>query len=297
MTDLPSQNRTLGIVAAITVVLIWATWLVVSRTGAQSDLTSYDLAALRYGVSSLFALPIVLYFKPWKTISPVKILAVSFMLGPVYILCVFKAFEFAPAAHGGIFMNGALPAVTLLISAIWFKAKTHKKQLLGVVLILFGAYLAVADVSSLSIEGAWLGDLLFLLAAVFFSIYLVLGRWWSISTTQVLLCSSIVNAVYYLPIWYFFLPSGFSSASVPQIWLQTVYQGLLPGLFGLVLVAYATRNIGPPATAAFMAAVPALGTLLGALFLKEYPGWMGWLSLFVLTPGILLVAFSRQSER
>ncbi len=291
MTLIPDRNMLPGYLAAFSVTLIWATWLVASRTGAQSSLTPYDLAALRYGVSAVVALPLVLYFKPWRTMSFKRIAVVSILLGPQYILAVFFGFEFAPAAHGGIFMNGALPAITLLISWIWLKESAHRWQLLGVVLIFTGTLLAAADVSAISVVGAWRGDLLFIIAGVFFAGYLVVGRLWNISTMQVLLCSSVVNAIYYVPIWFFFLPTGFADAAQSQILLQTLYQGLIPGLLGLVLVAYATRNIGASSTAAFMAAVPTLGTVLGVVFLSEVPGMAGWLSLFVLTPGILLVAF------
>jgi len=268
MPNTDSQNAALGYTAAIAVTLIWATWLVASRAGAQSPLTPYDLAALRYGVSSIVALPIVLYFKPWQSMTLKRIALVSFMLGPVYILCVFLAFDYAPAAHGGIFMNGALPALTLVISWILFKQRASKVQVLGVLMIIVGAILAAADAAELSLVDG---------------------------LTQVLFCSSIVNAVLYVPIWYWFLPSGISEATQSQFLLQTLYQGLIPGLVGLLLVATATRNIGPSATAAFMAAVPTLGSILGMVFLNEMLGSLGWLSLAILTPGILLTVFNSKS--
>ncbi|MDH3742985.1 MAG: hypothetical protein OER56_15455, partial [Hyphomicrobiales bacterium] len=95
----------LGCLAAFSVVFIWSSWLVASRSGALSGLTVYDLAALRYGISGLLASPFVLYFKPWRTLSIGRIAVLTMLLGPVYILLVFNAFVFAPAAHGGIFMN------------------------------------------------------------------------------------------------------------------------------------------------------------------------------------------------
>ena len=284
----------LGYVAAIAVVLIWSSWLVVSRSGAQSSLTVYDLAVLRYGVSAILALPFVLYYKPWRTMSPNRIAVLTFLLSPVYILLVFGGFSYAPASHGGIFMNGALPALTLLIGYIWLKQHTQSAQWLGVVLIIIGATLAVADASQLSLTDSWRGDLFFFIAAIFFSLYLILARLWHISTTQVLLCSSIINAVLFVPVWFAFLPSGFADASTFQIGLQTFYQGLIPNMIGLLLVAYAVRNIGSAATAAFMAAVPGMGTLLSLVFLGEVPGLLGWTSLMVLSPGILLVALPKE---
>ena len=294
------ENQTrkpwLGYSAAVAVSFIWATWLVASRSGAKSSLTIYDLAAFRYGISAVFALPFVLYFKPWQQMSLTRIAIVSTLLGPVYILLVFGAFIHAPAAHGGIFMNGALPAVTLLIGWLWLSEKISVWQVAGMLLIIVGATLAAADSVKLAIGPSWLGDLMFLAGGVFFSGYLVVGRLWNITTSQVLLCSSVVNAVLYVPIWYLFLPSGIGSASDDQLKLQVLYQGLIPGLIGLLLVATAARNIGSSATAAFMASVPALGTILSMFYLHEFPGTLGWISLFILTPGILIIALANKRQ-
>ncbi len=289
MSTEPSRNPVLGYTAAITITFIWATWLVASRAGAQSALTVYDLAALRYGVSSIVALPIVLYYKPWRSMSWQRMAGLSFLLGPVYILCVFLAFEFAPAAHGGIFMNGALPAITLFVSWKLLKQRVHGFQIVGVLLIIAGATLAVVDAAELSLKDAWIGDGLFLIAAVFFSGYMIAARLWNVTTTQILFCSSIINAILFVPLWYWLLPTGIYDVTRPQLLLQTLYQGLIPGLIGLLLVALATRHLGPSTTAAFMAAVPALGSVLGVIILNEMLGGLGWLSVLVLTLGILLV--------
>ena len=279
-----------GCLAAGAVVFIWALWLVVSRAGAQSTLNAYDLTAIRYGISAVASLPIVLYYKPWRSMSLKRIAGLSLLLGPLYILCVYFAFDYAPAAHGGVYMNGAMPAITLFLSFLFLQQKSTSIQLFGVGLIFSGTLLTAADVSGLSIPGAWRGDLLFIVAAVFFSGYLVVARAWSVTPTQVMLCGSLINAIIFVPIWYWWLPSGLAQADGAQLALQIFYQGLIPGLLGLVLVAVATKNIGPAATSAFIAAVPGLGAVLGAIFLNEVPGTLGWLSLVVLTVGILMVS-------
>lgn len=59
-TASPSQFT--GYAAAWTIVFVWSFWLVVSRVAQNSGLTIYDLAALRYGLASLVALPLGHYF-------------------------------------------------------------------------------------------------------------------------------------------------------------------------------------------------------------------------------------------
>jgi drug/metabolite transporter (DMT)-like permease len=290
-----SNKPLLGYISAGAVALIWATWLVVTRSGAQSTLTVFDLAALRYGVSAVFALPLVLYFKPWKSMPIRRIVILTFLLSPIYILFVFGGFVYAPAAHGGIFMNGVLPAFTLLIGWYWLSEKVSLVQMIGVIGIIIGASLAVADASKLSLFDSWIGDLMFVIAAIFFSAYLVVSRLWHIKTLQILMCSSVINAIIFIPIWFYLLPSGMAQATESQLLTQTLYQGLIPNLLGLLLVATAVRHVGPAATAAFMAAVPGLGTILSLIFLGEEPGVLGWLSLAILTPGIVMVAVIRKS--
>ena len=73
----------LGLTAGISVVFIWSFWLVVTRSGVSSTLTIYDFAAFRYGLSSLIALPVVLYFKPWVKISLFRVIIITFLLGPI----------------------------------------------------------------------------------------------------------------------------------------------------------------------------------------------------------------------
>jgi len=285
-----------GYCAAALVLLIWSGWLVVSRSGAQSALSIYDLAMIRYCVSSIIALPLVLYFKPWETMSPARMIVLSILLSPLYILLVFGGFIFAPAAHGGIFMNGVLPVMTLTVGWLWLAEKPLAQQIIGVFLIIIGTGLATVDASTLLIGNSWIGDLMFLGGAVFFSVYMVAGRVWRISPMQILLCGSVINAVFFFPIWYLFLPSGLQVAEKGDLYLQLFYQGIVPSLIGLLLVTYAVRSIGSPATAAFMAAVPAGGTILSFVFLSESPGVLGWFSLIPLTIGILMVALVRKGE-
>jgi drug/metabolite transporter (DMT)-like permease len=281
-----------GITCALCVLFIWSSWLVVSRYGVLSNLTIFDLAALRYGISGIIVLPIVLYYKPWKTISIFKIIILSILLGPIYMLFVFGGFIYSPAAHSGVFMNGSLPLMTMIISYVWLKEKASALQLIGISLILVGATLIVIDGTHLNIAKSWLGDTLFLIAGIFFSGYMVVSKVWRIKTTELFLCSSLVNCIFYIPIWYIFLPKNINQVSNNELLIQGLYQGIVPTLIGLILVTIAVRNIGSSSTSAFLAGVPGLATILSMLFLNEYLGLFGWLGLLLLTPGILTVAIN-----
>jgi drug/metabolite transporter (DMT)-like permease len=283
----------LGLSAGIVVVFIWSFWLVVTRAGVSSTLTIYDFAAFRYGLSSIIALPFVLYFKPWKTISLVRTFILTVLLGPLYILCVFSGFIYAPASHGGIFMNGLMPVITLIFGYILLRQRIFLQQMLGAFVILLGTFLVIYDGLAVSFSNTWVGDLLFIIGAIFFSFYVVISRLWSITMTQLLFCGSILNALLYLPVWWFFLPHGFVGVPNDILALQMIYQGFIPNLVGIFFITYASQQIGSASTSAVLSAVPPIGSILGLLILNETLGFYGWLSLLLITPGILAVVLKK----
>jgi drug/metabolite transporter (DMT)-like permease len=291
--SLDSQTRTtnpaLGIASAIVIVFIWSGWLVVTKAGAESTLTIFDIAALRFGLSGLVSLPIVVYFRAWRGLPFHRVAILAVLAGVPYVLLSYTAFTFAPAAYGGVFMNGVLPAMALALGWLWLKERPRRLQVIGAALIIAGAVLAAVDTSGSAASGAWIGAVLFLVAALSFSIYLILNRLWQLTAPQILLSLSVVSAILYVPIWYLFLPSNLAEAPASQIVLQGAYQ-MLPNLVGFNLLAIAVRNVGAPVTAAIMSAVPSLGAVLGLVLLGETLGALTWIGILILSLGILLTA-------
>ncbi len=289
-----SPSAVSGYAAAWIIVFVWSFWLIVSRVANQSGLTIYDLAAMRYGLASLIALPLCLYYKPWRGMSLKQIAVLSFILGPIYILFVFGGFLFAPAAHGGIFMNGMLPLVSIIIGLLFLGNRPSLRQGIGAALILISAIVLAWGGGVIAYQGAWVGDLMFVIGALFFTTYVILSERWKLGAMQVIFCGTVVNAVIYLPIWAIWLPSGLADAPVLPLLLQAVYQGFVPNLIGLIFIAHASRTIGNANTSSILAAVPGVGGLLGALILGESLSVLSTAALVLLTVGLLISVRKRR---
>jgi drug/metabolite transporter (DMT)-like permease len=283
-----SSSHVTGYAAAWCIVLVWSFWLIVSRVANDSGLTVYDLAALRYGLASLIAVPLCIYYKPWRGLHLFQIAVLSFILGPVYILFVFSGFLYAPAAHGGIFMNGLLPLISILFAIILMRVLPSVKQVVGGLLILVSAIVLAWDASVTSSADAWIGDVLFLTGALFFSAYMILAERWRLGAMQIIFCGTVVNAAIYMPIWALWLPSGMADAPFGPFMLQAIYQGFVPNLIGLLFVAHASRTIGNGNTSFILAAVPGGGAILGALILGETLNLPSIIALVILTAGLLM---------
>jgi len=291
-----TANAAVGYSSAFIIMFIWAGWLVTSRAGVQSALTIHDIMAFRFGIAAVIAAPAVLYVKPWRSMTLRQIIIVTFLLGIPYTVTLFKAFDTAPAAHAAVFMNGILPALTIALAYILFSERPRIFQLIGTVLIIIGASCAAFGSVGFDFATTWPGDLLFILAGLFFAVYMTINRLWHLSMTQIWLCGSILNAILFIPVWWLFLPSGIAETPPDQLLLQMGYQGIVPNIIGLVLISVAVRNIGPSTTAAMMSGVPAFSAVLGFVFLGEALSWLGIVSLLILTPGIIIASLPAKPE-
>jgi len=283
------KNLIVGIAAAISVVFFWSAWVVISRFGVTNSLTIYDLAGFRFGVGAVIALPYIIWRKTWQGLTIPRMLVLTVTAGIPYALLAYAGFVYAPAAHGGVFMNGSLPIFTALFGWIWTGQRSHSSQIAGMGLILTGVVLVGYDgIVSSGSSATLLGDVLFLSAIILFAVFMVANKVWQITPGQVLFSVTLVSAIIYTPIWMLHLESNLAAAPIREIFLQAAYQGLIPSVIGISFLNIAVHHIGADKTSAFISAVPVLAALLAIPFLGEMPGYQAWLGMVMVTAGILL---------
>jgi drug/metabolite transporter (DMT)-like permease len=284
------QNHMLiGVAAAISVVLFWSGWIVVSRLGVTNSLTVYDIAGFRFCVGAAVALPYIIWRRTWQGLTPMRVLVLTLTAGVPYALLSYFGFKYAPAAHGGVFLNGCLPLFTTLFGWIWVGQRSRSSQLGGLGVILIGVIL-VGYEGFLSSSGGmtWFGDLLFVAAIALFALFMVANRVWTITPGQVLFSVTIVSAAIYIPIWLLWLDSNLAAAPRSEILLQGLYQGLVPSVLGISCLNIAVRRLGANTTSVFLSAVPVVAALAAIPILQEMPGLPAWIGMITVTFGILL---------
>ena len=282
-------NIILGGVAALCVVFFWSGWIVISRLGVTNHLTVYDVTGLRHGIGAAVALPYIIWSRAWRGLTFLRTLILTLTAGVPYALLAYFGLVYAPAAHGGVFLNGCLPIFTSIFTWIWIGQRSRVSQIVGLGIILAGVILVGYEGFVSSGGGmTWVGDFLFLGAIALFALFMVANRVWSVNPGQVIFAATIVSAVYYVPIWLFWLDSNLSVAPASEILLQGAYQGLVPGVLGISCLNIAVRQIGPRATSVFLSSVPVVAALTAIPILNELPGLPAWIGMIVVTFGILL---------
>jgi len=288
--------RRRGFLAAAGVVLCWSGFNIVSRFGSRGTFTPYDIAALRFGVSALIALPFFLRLARFEDGGKYLMLALCGGIG--YSLLVYAGFAHAPTAHAAVFVNGGIPFWTVLILAVLSGFRVAPMTLVALLVSLAGIAL-IAWESIFVTTGAshWLGDGLFLLAAATWAVFGLLMRRWRIPPTLAITAVAVFSAALFLPIYLLFLPKTILAAPPGAIALQAVYQGIVAALCAGWMYSYATQSIGPTQASMMLALVPGLSAAGGAWLLGEPLGTVGMVGIAVVSGGALLGALANRPSR
>ncbi len=101
------MNFAIGAAWGLFAISIWAGWFIVTRFSAASNLTAYDLVALRYGVTLVVLLPFLIRIRSRiALLRPADILMIALGSGATFSVCITAGVAFAPAAEGAALTPG-----------------------------------------------------------------------------------------------------------------------------------------------------------------------------------------------
>lgn len=289
------SERVKGFAAVVSVVLIWSSFNIISRSGSLHHLTPYDLAALRFGVSGIIALPLFIYRVPFKEWGRYTVLAVFGGLG--YCIFSYAGFAFAPTAHASLFISGGIPFWAVFLGYAFFR--TSVKRITIIALAISGAGLILIGGESIfsnKTQDQWIGDLLFFAGGACYAIFGLFIQRWQTKPLDTILGLATISMLIYIPIYLIFLPENIQNISWHQIELQSFAQGIMAGLVAGILFAYAVLRIGPCESGMILALMPGLTTLGAAYFLSEAANVETIIGVSLVTIGAILGAKARNNE-
>ncbi len=157
MVDTSSQGearrKTLGAAAALSVVLIWASWLISTRHSVGAGLGPLDLSLLRYGIPALVLTPVW-----WRTglfpkgaMGPIALMVLG--SGAPFFQLVAFGMRHTPASAAGVLLPGLMPLAVALIGMAFLGERPDRWRRFGMAAILSGGVLLLLD----SLRGGSLG--------------------------------------------------------------------------------------------------------------------------------------------
>ena len=286
-------SRTVGILCGFAVILLFSGFTLVSRLGLPSSLHVLDIAALRFGVSGMLLLPVLLHYGRagirWRDAA-----ALTFTGGLGFALFAYHGFALAPAAHGAVLLHGTLPLFTFVLAWLASSATASGRRTFGLATILAGVVAMAWDSVAASDRQQLLGDGSLLLASICWSAYGLLARRLGLPPARSAAIVAVLSMCCYLPV-YLLLPDR-NLLQVPwrELALQALFQGVLIGAVSIFVYSRAVATLGAMETALFTAAVPGVTTVMAVLLLGEVPGVPGWTGVVVVTAGMAIALGSRK---
>jgi drug/metabolite transporter (DMT)-like permease len=286
-----------GALFGLAAFLIWAGNIVVAGLGLRSDLTPWDISAIRFGVAGLILAPYLM--RRGFAIDRLGWIGVLALVlgGAPTVLLANAGLLFAPASHAGALFPGVMPLVVAVLAAVILKEAFTLQKKAGFVLIATGV-VGIVSVSGATIGTTQnIGHLLFLASALAFACYTVAMRRARLEGLHAAAISAVGSMLIYLPPYAMVAGAGIFDAAPSAIALQAVVQGLLTAVISYVVYGLAVSILGASSGAAFAASCPAITALMAIPILGEWPSSADWCAIALISAGVYVVSGGPMARR
>lgn len=280
-------SKTIGILCAVVIVLLFAGFTLISRLGFSSALKLPDIAALRFGIGGLILLPVFLRHG-LSGVAWYRAAGLAFAGGLGFALFAYTGFYFAPASHGAVLLHGTLPLTTFAIIYLTSRERIRFAQLLGLSIIALGIAAMAWDSLAGATPRQLIGDGALLLASICWSSYGVAVKRLGLVPLRAASIVAFFSMCCFLPV-YFVLPGkALFAAGWHDILIQGVFQGVCLGVVSIFVYTRAVASLGAKETALFTAAVPCITTAAAIPLLSEMPGAAAIVGVVLVTAGMVI---------
>ncbi len=257
----------------------------------NDGLTPSDLILLRYLVAGPLMLRVLIYFGVsdlaglgWR-----RGVIFAALGGPSFTLLQTAGLAFAPLAHGGVITPAAVAIISTVLATVMLHERPGLVRLAGSGLLLVGIVLIGWDgLRAASGQKVWLGDLLFLAAAVAWALFSVLVRRWRVDALRAITVVSTLSALVTVPVYLATIGTAHILALPRDALLtQGLVQGGMHGVLATLGFTHAIWALGVSRAVFFAAVVPVVSVLIGIPLLHEIPSLQQWFGVGLATAGLL----------
>ncbi|AOA57066.1 DMT family transporter [Acinetobacter larvae] len=264
------STRNQGYLFVTITMLIWGGFTITSRLNAMWHISAWDITALRFGLAFCILLPILCIKKDiaflWQNKQPFVLAMVG---GVAYCLTCYSAFQYVPAAHAAIFLNGCVPLCTAVAGYVLFKYPFGRDTWLSLLIML--SAIAVMSYLMYQMTGVAfsLGDGLFFISAILWGIFTVLLRQWQITAWHAMTGVAIWSAIIYIPLYLLFIPKHLSDAESIHLVVQTLFHGIMVVMIATLSYVEAIKRLGAFKAGSIVTLAPFIAALVAVPLLNE----------------------------
>jgi drug/metabolite transporter (DMT)-like permease len=210
--------------------------------------------------------------------------------GAPTVLLANAGLLFAPAAHAGALFPGVMPLMTTVLAALILKEAFTLQKRVGFGLILSGIVCIVWGSGTSFGTSQTIGHLLLLGSALAFACYTVALRWARLDGLHAAAISAVGSMLLFLPPYVLMAQGSMFEAPLSAIALQALVQGLLTAVVSYIVYGRAVSILGASSGAAFAASCPAMTALMAIPILGEWPTFIDWVAIALISIGVYVVS-------
>ena len=262
------STKAQGYVFVIITMIIWGSFSLLARLNANWGISAWDIIAIRFSVSALLLLPILIYQGKHRFLWSKKAFCLAIFGGVGYSTLVYSAFLLAPVAHGAVFLNGMIPVATALLMLVWLKKRPDTATKIA----LFIICLTLVGMTVLMImtgQTFGMGDGLFILCALSWGIYGILVKESAFSAWQVMCATAIWSAIIYLPLYGLFFEPMLSGVKPHHLIIQGVFHSLIVMILATMTYALAVERLGAFMAGGIASIAPFMSAIIAVPLLGE----------------------------
>ncbi|ADZ89658.1 DMT family transporter [Marinomonas mediterranea] len=264
-----SDNNTIkGISLGVLASLIWGSWPVFSKVASLQHLSPVDIVTLRFIVSGVLLLPILIYQAVKLKYLFSKGLLLAIGAGAPYAYLATTGITYSSSAHFGAIGPSTMLVFSTLGSIFLFKEKISLARGLGISLILAGVVLiasrSFSDGSEIN-HAVLMGDFMFVGCGALWASFTLFSKYWKIPSWVATAMVSVVSGIACIP----FTAQVVQEVPIELILQHGFYQGVLAAIVALYCYAKSVSYLGASRGAIFAAFVPPVALILGVIILGE----------------------------
>ncbi|MDA8235663.1 MAG: DMT family transporter [Clostridia bacterium] len=283
--------------------LFWGGNFVIGRSLVQT-VPPFHLSIMRLGLGFLFFLPFAwaewkqrkeLMLKNWRLLILLSMTGIAGFNSLLYI-----ALQSTTSINASL-VNSTAPLLIVILSVIFLKDRLYKHQCLGIAMSFFGVIWVISHgqlglLKKLQFNN---GDLLVILAVIFWAIYSILMKKWggSLPSKATFLTTLFLGIVMLVPflIWENMkIPFRFEQLS-PGMWLSVVYIGFFPSVLSFVCWNQGVISVGPSRASNFLHLIVIFSGIF-ALFIGETYTLHQFIGAVMIISGVLCVWQEKNNE-
>ena len=284
----------LGYIVMITVLCAWSGLHLSLRAIGGSELTTLDIAFIRFSVPTLLLLPfMVSRFHKLKSMSLSEIPLILLGGLPFFMVAALGA-KTVPAAYVGNILAGTPALFVAILLYLVYRQKVEKRKMMPLSLILMGVLVMILAQPIPLTSDVVTGIMFLVTGSIIWAVYTLGLKRTRLDPITIGFTISL-NALIILSICIAFglFESNLATSSFQTIWPFLLVQGLGTGVIATVGYSYAVSKLGSARATLLGSLAPVLTAVLAIPLFNEQLSIATMIGLFLTALGVILASYIR----